>query len=135
MGVTDISILECMSNVMFLIEAALKPLEKKDDEQTRDIVRDLFYFKARQILTYQDTQTLRNVRKEQHEEFAHVMVDAVEGKDLYDGLDEYFFAGRVENFHGGRGATREVTVSTFPPVLQIQVQASLLHIYTYYTHR
>lgn len=114
---------------MFLIEAALKPLEKKNDEQTRDIVRDLFYFKARQILTYQDTQTLCNVRKEQHEEFAHVMVDAVEGKDLYDGLDEYFFAGRVENFHGGRGATREVTVSTFPPVLQIQVQASLLYIY------
>ncbi|KAI7873880.1 cysteine proteinase, partial [Lichtheimia hyalospora FSU 10163] len=113
---------ECMSNVMFLIEAALKPLEKKNDEQTRDIVRDLFYFKARQILTYQDTQTLRNVRKDQHEEFAHVMVDAVEGKDLYDGLDEYFFAGRVENFHGGRGATREVTVTTFPPVLQIQVQ-------------
>ncbi|KAI9318471.1 hypothetical protein BX666DRAFT_1855352 [Dichotomocladium elegans] len=113
---------DCMSNVMYLVEAALRPLERKGDEQTRDIVRDLFYFKARQILTYEDTSTLQVVRKVQQEEFAHVIVDAVEGKELYDGLDEYFFAGRVENFHGGRDATREVTVSAFPPVLQIQVQ-------------
>ncbi|KAI9496046.1 hypothetical protein BDB00DRAFT_927094 [Zychaea mexicana] len=114
---------ECMGNVMYLVEAALKPLEKKENgEQIRDIVRDLFYGKARQILTYEDTETSKQVRKVQEEDFSHVIVDAAEGKDLYDGLDEYFFADRVEDFHAGRGAMREVTVSTFPPILQIQVQ-------------
>lgn len=111
-----------MGNVMYLVEAALKPMELKDGEQTRDMVRDLFYGKARQILTYEDTQTLQSVRKVQEEDFAYVIIDASEDKDLYDGLDEYFFAGQVENFHGGRKATREVTVKRFPPVLQIQVQ-------------
>ncbi|ORY98657.1 hypothetical protein BCR43DRAFT_487914 [Syncephalastrum racemosum] len=113
---------ECMGNVMYLVEAALKPIEKQQEEQTRDMVRDLFYGKARQILTYEDTQTNKSVRKEQEEEFSHVIVDAVAGKDLYDGLDEYFFASSVENFDGGSEATREVTVKSFPPVLQIQVQ-------------
>ncbi|KAI9251350.1 hypothetical protein BDA99DRAFT_521635 [Phascolomyces articulosus] len=114
---------ECMGNVMYLVEAAVKPLEKKENgEQIRDIVRDLFYGKARQILTYEDTETAKQVRKVQEEDFSHVIVDAAEGKDLYDGLDEYFFADRVEDFHAGRGAMREVTVSSFPPIFQIQVQ-------------
>ncbi|KAL0073164.1 hypothetical protein F4703DRAFT_1746442 [Phycomyces blakesleeanus] len=114
--------LECMDNVTYLIEAALKPVETQDGEQVRDMVRDLFYGKARQILTYQDTQTSQNIKKIKEEEFSHLIVDAAQGKDLYDGLDEYFFADQVENFQGGREATREVTVSTFPPVLQIIVQ-------------
>ncbi|OAD68228.1 hypothetical protein PHYBLDRAFT_183194 [Phycomyces blakesleeanus NRRL 1555(-)] len=113
---------ECMDNVTYLIEAALKPVETQDGEQVRDMVRDLFYGKARQILTYQDTQTSQNIKKIKEEEFSHLIVDAAQGKDLYDGLDEYFFADQVENFQGGREATREVTVSTFPPVLQIIVQ-------------
>lgn len=111
-----------MGNVMYLVEAALKPMEVKDGEQTRDMVRDLFYGKARQILTYEDTQTLQRVSKVQEEDFSYVIIDASKDKGLYDGLDEYFFAGQVENFHGGRKATREVSVKRFPPVLQIQVQ-------------
>ncbi|KAI8377998.1 uncharacterized protein BYT42DRAFT_496848 [Radiomyces spectabilis] len=113
---------ECMGNIMYLVEAALKPLETQNGEQVRDMVRDLFYGKARQILSYQDSETSKLVRKVQEEEFSHVIVDAAEGKDLYDGLDEYFFAGQVENFRGGSEATREVTVSCFPPVLQILIQ-------------
>ncbi|KAG0183416.1 ubiquitin-specific protease ubp2 [Apophysomyces sp. BC1021] len=113
---------ECMGNVMYLVEAALKPLETHDGEQVRDMVRDTFYGKARQILTYKDTETALSVKKVKEEEFSHLIVDAGEGKDLYDGLDEYFFADRVENFRGGHEAVREVTVSTFPPVLQIIVQ-------------
>ena len=122
--------IECMGNVMYLVEAAVKPLEKKENgEQIRDIVRDLFYGKARQILTYEDTETSKQVRKVQEEDFSHVIVDASEGKDLYDGLDEYFFADRVEDFRAGRGAMREVTVSTFPPIFQIQVQVNIISIY------
>lgn len=113
---------ECMDNVMYLVEAALKPQETDNMEQIRDMVRDLFYGKARQILSYKDTETTKEIQKVMEEDFSHVIVDAADGKNLYDGLDEYFFADKVENFQGGQEATREVTVQTFPPVLQIQVQ-------------
>ncbi|KAI7888447.1 uncharacterized protein EV154DRAFT_425602 [Mucor mucedo] len=115
--------IECMGNVMYLVEAALKPLETTEDgEQIDDMIRQVFYGKARQILSYCDNKTLENVKKEMEEDFSHVIVDASEGKDLYDGLDEYFFADKVEEFQGGYEATREVTVKSFPPVLQILVQ-------------
>ncbi|KAI8336791.1 hypothetical protein BC941DRAFT_514209 [Chlamydoabsidia padenii] len=113
---------ECMDNVMYLVEAALKPQETENMEQTRDMIRDLFYGKARQILSYKDTETTNEIQKVMEEDFSHVIVDAADGKNLYDGLDEYFFADKVENFQGGKEATREVTVRSFPPVLQIQVQ-------------
>ncbi|KAK4509805.1 uncharacterized protein ATC70_007109 [Mucor velutinosus] len=114
---------ECMGNVMYLVEAALKPLHKTEDgEQVDDMIRQTFYGKARQILSYRDDSTLQVVKKEMEEDFSHVIVDASESKDLYDGLDEYFFAEHVENFQGGHEATREVTVKTFPPILQILVQ-------------
>ncbi|GAN04328.1 hypothetical protein MAM1_0060c03788 [Mucor ambiguus] len=114
---------ECMGNVMYLVEAALKPLHKTEDgEQVDDMIRQTFYGKARQILSYRDASTLQNVKKEMEEDFSHVIVDASESKDLYDGLDEYFFAEQVENFQGGHEATREVTVKSFPPILQILVQ-------------
>ncbi|ORZ20562.1 hypothetical protein BCR42DRAFT_489060 [Absidia repens] len=113
---------ECMDNVMYLVEAALKPQQTDNMEQVRDMVRDLFYGKARQILSYKDTETTKEIQKVMEEDFSHVIVDAADGKNLYDGLDEYFFADKVENYQGGQEATREVTVQTFPPVLQIQVQ-------------
>jgi hypothetical protein len=113
---------ECMDNVMYLVEAALKPQETENMEQTRDMIRDLFYGKARQILSYKDSETTKDIEKVMEEDFSHVIVDAADGKNLYDGLDEYFFADKVENFQGGQEATREVTVQSFPPVLQIQVQ-------------
>jgi uncharacterized UBP type Zn finger protein len=112
-----------MGNVMYLVEAALKPLKKTEDgEQIDDMIRQVFYGKARQILCYRDETTLQTVKKEQEEDFSHVIVDASEGRHLYDGLDECFFANKVENFQGGHEATREVTVKSFPPVLQILVQ-------------
>ncbi|CEP08855.1 hypothetical protein [Parasitella parasitica] len=114
---------ECMGNVMYLVEAALKPVHKTEDgEQVDDMIRQTFYGKARQILSYCDNKTLQVVKKEMEEDFSHVIVDASEGKDLYDGLDEYFFEDQVENFQGGHEATREVTAKTFPPILQILVQ-------------
>ncbi|KAI8982326.1 hypothetical protein BDF20DRAFT_817902 [Mycotypha africana] len=114
---------ECMSNVMYLVEAALKPLSKTDEgEQIDDMVRQLFYGKARQILTYHDEVANKTVTKEMEEDFSHVIVDASEQKNLYDGLDEYFFADKVENYQGGRDALREVTVKLFPPIFQILVQ-------------
>lgn len=111
---------------MYLVEAALKPLQTTEDgEQIDDMIRQVFYGKARQILSYCDNSTLENVKKEMEEDFSHVIVDASEGKDLYDGLDEYFFADKVEEFQGGYEATREVIVKSFPPVLQILVQVKI----------
>ncbi|ORX54410.1 cysteine proteinase [Hesseltinella vesiculosa] len=112
---------ECMGNMMYLLEAALKPVETtKGMEQIRDMVRDLFYGKGKQILTYQDAQ--KTVKKNQEEEFSHVIIDAVKSKHLYDGLDEYFFADKLENYREGQEAVREVSVQSFPPVLQVLVQ-------------
>ncbi|OBZ83177.1 Ubiquitin carboxyl-terminal hydrolase 2 [Choanephora cucurbitarum] len=113
---------ECMGNVMYLVEAALKPLSKTEDgEQVDDMIRQTFYGKARQILSYRDNTTLQTVKKEQEEDFSHIIVDAKEGKNLYDIMDEYFFANQVD-FQGGHEATREVTVKSFPPILQVLVQ-------------
>lgn len=119
-----------MGNVMYLVEAALKPLKTTDDgEQIDDMIRQVFYGKARQILSYYDNTTSKMIKKEMEEDFSHVIIDASEGKDLYDGLDEYFFADKVEEFQGGYEATREVTVKSFPPVLQILVQVRSVRIY------
>ncbi|KAI8057395.1 hypothetical protein BDF21DRAFT_440923 [Thamnidium elegans] len=119
----DTMMFECMGNVMYLVEAALKPLKTTEDgEQIDDMIRQVFYGKARQILSYYDNTTSKMIKKEMEEDFSHVIIDASEGKDLYDGLDEYFFADKVEEFQGGYEATREVTVKSFPPVLQILVQ-------------
>lgn len=114
---------ECMGNVMYLIEAALKPLQKsKDGEQIDDMIRQLFYCEARQILTYIDNETMQEVEKVEKVYYSHFIVHASEGKTLYDGLDQFFFAEKVENYPGGQNATREVTVETLPPVFQVMVQ-------------
>ncbi|GAB5586731.1 ubiquitin-specific protease ubp2 [Umbelopsis nana] len=114
---------ECMGNCMYFFEAALRPVasESSPDVKT-DLVKELFYGKARQILTYNNQDTDQLVTKIKEEEFSHLIVDAAEGKNLYDGLDEYFFADKVDDFQGGNCAVREVAVTHFPPILQIQVQ-------------
>ncbi|OZJ05178.1 hypothetical protein BZG36_02206 [Bifiguratus adelaidae] len=119
---------ECMDRVMFSFEATLRPshdgkgaTEEIDD--SKSMIQSLFYGKNRQILTYEDTETGKVVSNSQEEEFSHLIVDAAEGKDLYDGLDEYFYATDLgEDFRGGKKATREVVAVELPPILQIQVQ-------------
>jgi hypothetical protein len=111
---------------MYFFEAALRPTasdESPSDEKT-DLVKELFYGKARQILSYNNEETNQLVTKIKEEEFSHLIVDAAEGKNLYDGLDEYFFADDVDDYQGGNCAVREVAVTQFPPILQIQVQVS-----------
>ncbi|KAG2187037.1 hypothetical protein INT44_003265, partial [Umbelopsis vinacea] len=115
---------ECMGNCMYFFEAALRPSasdENASDEKT-DLVKELFYGKARQILSYNNEETNQLVTKIKEEEFSHLIVDAAEGKNLYDGLDEYFFADDVDDYQGGNCAVREVAVTQFPPILQVQVQ-------------
>lgn len=111
---------------MYFFEAALRPTaseESSSDEKT-DLVKEMFYGKARQILSYNNEETNQLVTKIKEEEFSHLIVDAAEGKNLYDGLDEYFFADDVDDYQGGNCAVREVAVTQFPPILQVQVQVS-----------
>jgi len=111
---------------MYFFEAALRPTvsdESSSDEKT-DLVKEMFYGKARQILSYNNEETNQLVTKIKEEEFSHLIVDAAEGKNLYDGLDEYFFADNVDDYQGGNCAVREVAVTQFPPILQVQVQVS-----------
>ncbi|KAI8350593.1 hypothetical protein EDC96DRAFT_567370 [Choanephora cucurbitarum] len=109
---------ECMGNIMYLVEAALKT---KDGKQVDDVVRQTFYGKACQVLSYYDDTTLQKVKKKQEEDFAHIIVNIKEGSNLYEIMDNYFFANQV-NFQGGHDATREVVVKSFPPILQIHIQ-------------
>ncbi|CAG8569018.1 15047_t:CDS:10, partial [Acaulospora morrowiae] len=91
---------ECMDNVMFQLEAALK---STIDSDKQDVVKSLFYGSSRQILRYKEPNTV-----------------VAEGRDLYDGLDVYFDTSTVD--FNGTQAEREVTLVTAPPILQIQVQ-------------
>nr|CAG8514926.1 14491_t:CDS:10 [Entrophospora candida] len=89
---------ECMDNVMFQLEAAIKSTQNDNME---NIVKSLFYGETRQVLHYTDQNT-------------------AEGRDLYDGLDVYFDTSTVD-FEGTQ-AEREVTLTSIPPILQIHVQ-------------
>ncbi|KAL1922141.1 uncharacterized protein VTP21DRAFT_10783 [Calcarisporiella thermophila] len=111
---------ECMDNVMCLIEAALKPTSAGADGERQNIVRELFFGKTKQLLSYIDTKSGEPVCRAKEEAFIHLFVDAREGYDLYDGLDAYFGPAKVEV--EGTEATREVYISQLPPVLQIQIQ-------------
>lgn len=112
-----------MDNAIYLLEVALKPLTLSDSrEQLRDTVKDLFYGCTEQILTYRDLETDRFITTSKVEDFSHLIVQAAEGRDLYDGLDEYFFADNLGDYQGGSEAVREVVIKNLPPVLQIQVQ-------------
>ncbi|OBZ88825.1 Ubiquitin carboxyl-terminal hydrolase 2 [Choanephora cucurbitarum] len=126
---------ECMGNIMYLVEAALKT---KDGKQVDDVVRQTFYGKTCQILSYYDDTTLQKIKKEQEEDFAYIIVNTKEGSNLYEVMDNYFFANQV-NFQGGHDATREVIVKSFPPILQIHIQRvqfnrELVHAYKSNAH-
>ncbi|KAL9537356.1 hypothetical protein MBANPS3_011848 [Mucor bainieri] len=114
---------ECMGNVMYLVEAALKPLSRGEDgEQLDDMIRQTFYGKLSQIVSYRDDITLQNVKSVQEEDFSHIIVNASDDMHIYDGLDEYFSAEKLDKYQGGHDATREETIKSLPPVLQILVQ-------------
>ncbi|KAL9537940.1 hypothetical protein MBANPS3_011331 [Mucor bainieri] len=114
---------ECMGNVMYLVEAALKPLRRREDgEQLDDMIRQTFYGKLSQTVSYRDNTTLQNVKSVQEQDFSHIIVNASDDMHIYDGLDKYFSAEKLDNYQGGHEATRKETIKSLPPVLQILVQ-------------
>lgn len=110
---------ECMDNVMFQLEAA----DGKPVSESEEIIKGLFYGQMRQFLDYLDPQSGSAVSHTKVEEFTHIILDVGEedkAKDLYDGLDEYFYVANVE--WENTQAQRHVTIVDLPPILQIQLQ-------------
>lgn len=111
-------ITECISNVFFLLEAALE-VEGVDDEdgEQLDLIKRLFYGKTSQTL-----ETLKtNKKRTKHEWFSSLLVDVALGsRDIYDALDASFSEDLVTLDDGE--AKRSVTISQAPEVLQIQIQ-------------
>ena len=108
---------ECIGNVMFQIEAAIKPDYIDENDEQIDLVKDLFYGKTKQTLAFPDSSGTRT----KEEMFSHLLVNVSEGDcDLYAALDNSFDIEQVDL--EGREATRHLSISHLPPVLQIQVQ-------------
>ncbi|KAK9727888.1 ubiquitin-specific protease ubp2 [Basidiobolus ranarum] len=108
---------ECMDNVMYLLDIALSENNADGDGS---LVRQLFFGKTEQTLSYVDSSTGDKIITKKEEDFSHLIVDIAQGRDLYDGLDEYFDNSKVS--FNNTEAEREVTITKLPPFLQIQVQ-------------
>ncbi|KAK9372232.1 uncharacterized protein V1513DRAFT_466843 [Lipomyces chichibuensis] len=123
---------ECIDNVLFQIEAALKPQNTDVDGEQIDLVKDLFYGKTKQTLEIRAAaRTAANVEssvtggsllvRTKEERFSHIIVDVAAGpRDIYDALGACFDVETVKL--DGHPARRYVTLTQLPPILQIQVQ-------------
>jgi len=108
---------ECIGNVMFQIEAAIKPDNIDENEEQIDLVKRYFYGKTKQTLTFPNSSETRT----KEEFFSHLLVNVAESdRDLYSALDNSFDIEQVDL--EGREARRYLSISNLPPVLQIQVQ-------------
>lgn len=109
---------ECIENVLFQIESAVKPTGVDTDGEQRDIIKELFYGKTLQVLENADDGTNR---REKTERFSSLLVDVADGpKDIYEALDSYF-GEDIMALESGE-TRRSVTISELPPILQIQIQ-------------
>ncbi|KAK6352819.1 ubiquitin-specific protease ubp2 [Orbilia brochopaga] len=108
---------ECIENVMFQLEAALRPKGHDDDGEQLDIIKSLFYGKTQQTLEFSSPAETRL----KEERFQHLIVDVAEpGRDIYTALDNHFDASTVEL--EGKQAQRYLSITALPAILQIQVQ-------------
>ncbi|KAF8461076.1 hypothetical protein BDZ91DRAFT_737822 [Kalaharituber pfeilii] len=108
---------ECIENVMFQIEAAVKPLGHDENGEQIDLVKQLFYGKTKQSL--QVVGSLE--RRSKIELFSHLLIDVADGsRDIYSALDSVFDVSAV-NLEG-KDTIRYLSISELPRVLQLQIQ-------------
>lgn len=111
---------ECIENVLFQLEAAVKGDAVDDDGEQDDLVKRLFYGQTKQVLQPVNTDDPAK-RREKTERFLSLLVDVADGpRDLYDALDSYFGHDLVSLSDGD--VIRSLTIGKLPPMLQIQVQ-------------
>ncbi|KAI9598497.1 hypothetical protein BDF19DRAFT_432702 [Syncephalis fuscata] len=114
---------ECMNNMMDLLSIALAPNMKSDNSTIENhLIKQIFYGKTKQSLSYLNSQTQKLVNHDKEEEFSHIIFDAEEGKDIYDGMDKTFGIDLDQVNYEGHDAQRQVWISRLPPVLQFQLQ-------------
>ncbi|KAG5357980.1 Ubiquitin carboxyl-terminal hydrolase 2 [Yarrowia sp. B02] len=111
---------ECIENVLFQLEAAVKGDAVDADGEQDDLVKRLFYGQTKQVLQPVNTNDTSK-RREKTERFLSLLVDVADGpRDLYDALDSYFGHDLVSLSDGD--VIRSLTIGKLPPMLQIQVQ-------------
>ncbi|KAK6346030.1 ubiquitin-specific protease ubp2 [Orbilia blumenaviensis] len=108
---------ECIENVMFQLEAALKGEGSEPDGEQLDIIKTLFYGKTRQTLEFSSPAETRH----KEERFANLMIDVGSvGRDIYTAMDGHFDASVVELEK--KLARRYLSITALPSILQIQIQ-------------
>ncbi|KAI8054075.1 hypothetical protein BDF22DRAFT_775805 [Syncephalis plumigaleata] len=114
---------ECMNNIMELLNIALSPdFNANDSTIENHLIKQLFYGKMKQSLTYLHPQTQQPVCHNNEQEFSHIIFDAEEGNDIYDGMNKVFGIDVDNVNYEGHEAQRQVWISRLPPILQFQVQ-------------
>ncbi|KAI8904600.1 hypothetical protein DFJ77DRAFT_443916 [Powellomyces hirtus] len=107
---------ESMDNIMDLLEVGFTSVAP-DDKTRVDMVKQLFFGKTKQSLTYTDQAgKLHHSHKE--EEFSHLIVDVTD--NLYSSLNTYFGDTQVDL--EGVKAQRQLSISTIPPIVMFQIR-------------
>lgn len=112
---------ECIENVNFQIETALKPESIEEDGEQIDLIKKLFYGKTKQTIIPVDKP---GKPRDSIERFSSLIVNVSDHpKDIYDALDNYFNADLV-NLEEGL-VKKTLTITKLPEILQFQVQRVL----------
>lgn len=113
---------ECIDNVLFQLEATLKPTRTAEDGEQEDLVKELFYGST--------VQTLQRVadggnKRTKHERFSTLLLNVgTEPTDIYESLDS-FFADDTMDLEEGQ-TLRTLRIAKLPKYLQVQVQRALI---------
>lgn len=114
---------ECIENVTFQIETALKPDRLESDGEQYDLIKKLFYGKTKQTISPLNPNS-SNKQRTLIERFSSLIINVSDHpKDIYDSLDNYFSEDLVKLDEGE--VKRSLTISELPEILQFHVQRVL----------
>ncbi|CAH2350115.1 ubiquitin carboxyl-terminal hydrolase 2 [[Candida] railenensis] len=114
---------ECIENVTFQIESALKPEKLDSDGEQYDLIKKLFYGKTKQKITPLNPDST-NKERTSIERFSSLIINVSDHpKDIYDSLDNYFSEDLVKLEDGE--VKKSLTISELPEILQFHVQRVL----------
>lgn len=110
---------ECIENILFQFEAAVRATSNDEDGEQIDFVKDLFFGEMIQTLQPMDPST--GTPRKKRERFSSIMVDVSEGPTtIYDALAKFFSSDIVTLSEGD--TLRTVQATKFPPVLLLHIQ-------------
>ncbi|KAI5790352.1 hypothetical protein FPQ18DRAFT_337814 [Pyronema domesticum] len=108
---------ESIGNVLFQLEAAIRPVSIDENGEQQDLIKECFYGQTKQTLAFPDSSEVRT----KVESFAHLLVNVDKTEqDIYSALDSSFDSEQVDL--EGKHARRYLSITKLPPILSIQVQ-------------